>query len=381
MLLFMVSCNKDYFDFDKLSTEIELEPEIVAPLIYGSVSMEDLIELIDSAGYTEIDEEGLIYIIYSGLAFEAMADTLVDIPDKFISKYYIESDITGDPNWGINVGDTTYFYKTEKMSFVMEGNSRLDSALLKAGTLQIDVLSEFRHRGFLTISSDYVVDEQGIPFNTRIEISDLSGNFTDQQLFDMEGYFVNTDLEVKNDSTVTYIIIDFELGLIYSGNTVEIGEECSIEMSFLDAEFYRAFGFAEPREVLNETGEFEIPLYDERPEMANIIFADPRINIYVNNSVGLPVEIALNDMIATSAIDGSQIELTFESSIHPFKIGAPGIEQFGESVATEININNTTSNIDEFLAAAPSLITYNICLLYTSPSPRDRTRSRMPSSA
>ena len=25
--------------------------------------------------------------------------------------------------------------------------------------------------------------------------------------------------------------------------------------------------------------------------------------------------------------------------------------------------------------------TYNICLLYTSPSPRDRTRSRMPSSA
>ena len=26
-------------------------------------------------------------------------------------------------------------------------------------------------------------------------------------------------------------------------------------------------------------------------------------------------------------------------------------------------------------------IAYNICLLYTSPSPRDRTRSRMPSSA
>ena len=26
-------------------------------------------------------------------------------------------------------------------------------------------------------------------------------------------------------------------------------------------------------------------------------------------------------------------------------------------------------------------LTFNICLLYTSPSPRDRTRSRMPSSA
>ena len=27
------------------------------------------------------------------------------------------------------------------------------------------------------------------------------------------------------------------------------------------------------------------------------------------------------------------------------------------------------------------LVSYSICLLYTSPSPRDRTRSRMPSSA
>ena len=33
-------------------------------------------------------------------------------------------------------------------------------------------------------------------------------------------------------------------------------------------------------------------------------------------------------------------------------------------------------------AAEPvSLTLYNGCLLYTSPSPRDRTRSRMPSSA
>ena len=31
--------------------------------------------------------------------------------------------------------------------------------------------------------------------------------------------------------------------------------------------------------------------------------------------------------------------------------------------------------------ASPVYHTYGICLLYTSPSPRDRTRSRMPSSA
>ena len=33
------------------------------------------------------------------------------------------------------------------------------------------------------------------------------------------------------------------------------------------------------------------------------------------------------------------------------------------------------------LGSFPASSEYNLCLLYTSPSPRDRTRSRMPSSA
>jgi len=39
-----------------------------------------------------------------------------------------------------------------------------------------------------------------------------------------------------------------------------------------------------------------------------------------------------------------------------------------------------TSNGGTFLPSSIGLLFY-ICLLYTSPSPRDRTRSRMPSSA
>ena len=36
---------------------------------------------------------------------------------------------------------------------------------------------------------------------------------------------------------------------------------------------------------------------------------------------------------------------------------------------------------ETFVRAFTKLATYQPCLLYTSPSPRDRTRSRMPSSA
>ena len=35
---------------------------------------------------------------------------------------------------------------------------------------------------------------------------------------------------------------------------------------------------------------------------------------------------------------------------------------------------------EDFIQSGSKLV-FNVCLLYTSPSPRDRTRSRMPSSA
>ena len=40
-------------------------------------------------------------------------------------------------------------------------------------------------------------------------------------------------------------------------------------------------------------------------------------------------------------------------------------------------IKDATQHLDTTM----SNVLYDICLLYTSPSPRDRTRSRMPSSA
>ena len=53
------------------------------------------------------------------------------------------------------------------------------------------------------------------------------------------------------------------------------------------------------------------------------------------------------------------------------KFGSPDIVRDGSTVAKEIEIENPISNLGVKL----------ICLLYTSPSPRDAIPSRMPSSA
>ena len=53
-------------------------------------------------------------------------------------------------------------------------------------------------------------------------------------------------------------------------------------------------------------------------------------------------------------------------------------------VALVFYFNGTNKNSEDFFLGGRSMgpwVTALSCLLYTSPSPRDRTRSRMPSSA
>ena len=50
--------------------------------------------------------------------------------------------------------------------------------------------------------------------------------------------------------------------------------------------------------------------------------------------------------------------------------------------ACSVDLNKLKSELDDFMTnTLDKQIDYKSCLLYTSPSPRDRTRSRMPSSA
>ena len=80
------TCHKEYFELDRLSSQNELEPSLVAPLMYGSVTMEDLVEFLDSTDYSLEDEAGLAYyLIY--------ADTIYSVDDTSSFEPGIEDNV------------------------------------------------------------------------------------------------------------------------------------------------------------------------------------------------------------------------------------------------------------------------------------------------
>ena len=97
------------------------------------------------------------------------------------------------------------------------------------------------------------------------------------------------------------------------------------------------------------------------------------------------VSISSDNSTSSKAVPDDVVSLTFTASE---TISTPTVtfSSGGVSVNGVVSVQNTsantwtasfTANIND--TAGP--LTYSICLLYTSPSPRDRQKSRMPSSA
>jgi len=192
-----------------------------------------------------------------------------------------------------------------------------------------------------------------MPYSNTIMISETDGSFIWTDHLDLDSYYLTTDK--MGDSVV--FRMDYDLALINSGSPISPGDHCEINSNFLDMSFYSIYGLIDPGQIVSESGVLDIPIYADVPELSHLKLADPRINIFTENSLGLPFELELDSVIAT-ATDGTTATLVLNE--HPFKIPAPDIAHVGETAYGEININNQTSNFQDLLNIAPSTLSYRV---------------------
>ena len=351
----MPSCQKEQFKLEKLSDEMEIHTDLVAPLIYGSMGMGEIVAEFDSSGYVGEFEDGLIYLTYVDTMVDVKVDTLDLVVDGLYTQIYFDTEIGDDPIFiGSSPGETIHFLKSKFFGFETTGDNRLDSIVFKGGELLTEIVSTFQHAGFLTISSPYILDTDRNTYSYTVVISDPSGNFSWSESQDLEGYFL--EAEQQGDSSV--FRLDYDFAVINSGNPVNPGDYCEINSSFLDMGFYKLFGFVDPDEVVTESGELDIPIYADFPELVHLKVADPRINIFTESSLGIPFELTLDSVIAT-AEDGTTETLEIYEG-HPFIIPAPTIDMVGETAYGEFYINNQTSNLQDLLNIAPHTLSYRV---------------------
>lgn len=355
LALALSACNKEYFEMDRLSTEMELEPKLVAPLVYGSMTIRDVTEKFDSAGYTGVFGDGLVYVAYRDTLVQALADTLVVIKDQVFHESFLDPEIGEDLVFvGGNIGDTAHFYRTNQLALQLEEDDRIDSVVLKEGMIQLKVTSTFMHDGWVVITSDQIRHPSGETLELTIPITSPDGNFSDSISIDSDHYHLETF--EQGDSSV--IQINYHLALINSGNPISPGDYCNITTGLSDIGFYGLYGHIGYRDLVSEGGELEIPIFQDVPELKALKLKDPRINIFTASSIGVSMELALDSVTAT-ADEGTSLDLEFSSG-HPFEVPGPDMAHMGETWTGEININRETSNFPDLLNLAPSHLSYGV---------------------
>lgn len=357
----------DTWDFDKLSKEVLITPGVAIPIAYGSLSMSDLLTMVDSSGSVKEYEDSLLYVTYSQDLFSYPATDVVNIPDQDFLELFIEADVSIDAFW-INylMGDTILYSKKNNGLFEFENNERMDSIFVKSMDLEIYVSSTFKHKGIVCIASDsFLID--GEPFDETIQISSDDGSFDTTYTLSLNGgkiYFDNSDPEK------TFLPLVFELFLINSKNPIEAGENCNISLRLNNIEFSSLYGYFGSYELLMEEGEIEMPMLGNTDIGGEISFFDPQFILNVSNSYGMPVQIKFDDLTAYSQGDDIITPIVFDG-VNPFDILAPSIDSVGTTLKSEIKINNTNCNIVEAIESSPEKFSYSISAVANPLGPDD----------
>ncbi len=341
LLMVFASCMNDEWKADKYDFTVRWEPGFEGPLVYGNLSIEDMLTKFDTSGYLTQDSTNFLYFIFD-TSETIYADDYIDVPDQDFLQVFFQSptDIPGSTLG--NIGDTITFNEVKGFEWERTGDERLDSVHLKGGEIVIYVTSTIKHSGILTIYSDQI-ELNGEQYRQVIEISDPSGNFSTTVRVPLAGSSLQLD---NSNPDTTFLGMIFKFDLINSGADILSSEIISITKSFQDLDYQGIYGYVGVYDSL--VIDKELIEFSSMPEdfRGRIQLADPQLHLRVGNSFGVPFGIELLDLEARFK-DASMIPINLDPDVNPIIIDAPTIDQVGQTILSHTAIDSNNSNINE----------------------------------
>lgn len=341
LLIVFVSCMNDEWMADKYDFTVRWEPGFEGPLVFGNLSIEDMLTKFDTSGYLIEDSTNFLYFIFD-TSETVYADDYIDIPDQEFLQVFFQTPVDIPGSSLGNIGDTIYREKNKSFEMERTGDERLDSVHMKGGEIVIFVTSSIKHTGTLTIYSDQI-ELDGERYEQTIEISDPSGNFSTTVRVPLAGAFLRLD---NSNPDTTFLGMVFKLELIHSGADILANEMVSIKQSFQNLDYKAVYGYVGVYDSL--IIDKEVIEFSSMPEdfIGRIRLADPQIHLKVGNSFGVPFGIELLDLEARFK-DASMTPIDLDPDVNPIIIDAPTINQVGQSILTHTAIDSNNSNINE----------------------------------
>jgi hypothetical protein len=346
ILILASACVKETIDLKHISNTVDWNPKYAIPLAYGSLSIKDIVNALDSTGVMKEYPDGLLYINYHDRILSQTIDSIITIPNQQFQELFYGSALPAFPPT-----DSLRYQRNSTYNFNFNNGAEIDSVNFKGGTLVFHVSSEFKHLGRITITMT-TLTKNGQPLQFNMPINRSDGTFSDSIVRSLNGYKLAFNATNK-------IPLSYEVAFKNSMQPILATQKISINIDVRKPSFKSIFGYFASYPVIDDyVSKTKIDVY-ENVIATNAKIADPRINIIYSNSFGIPVRLQLTNTHTYSDINGTQ-PLTLNPSINPINIKYPNISQIGTTTRDTIRINKTNSSIVSAFNTAPQQFIANV---------------------
>ncbi len=354
ILTTLPACIGDNFEFDKLSTHVQMRSQWEFPIAFGTLTIEDMVDMLDSSMSQYLAPTDTIILRFQDTLLSRNAEDIISLDDKTYTMSFDNNDFSNPKQATKN---TLVFEKTEA-AFPFDNINAyiIDGIDMQTTNLQIKVNSNITYSGTLTITfeqmtkNDAVIVET-VPFTGSPINSSNTSTLSDYYMDYTEGGFP------------TAVFIRYRLELT-SGSDITLGatDRVDIEIGFSENKYgllkgyIGQFGFEMPASNIN-LGFLSSVIN------GNLHVELPRIGFRVTNSFGLPASFGFSYLQAINTRLGRTDSVTgvnyFNSN--PILLQVPPVDDYPNIVPTVTNItlfNGSESNFADLIDSMPNSLEY-----------------------
>ena len=339
-------CKKGRYDFDKLATT-EWKPSLAAPAINSTLTVYDVLAHTDSNDIVIIDSlSGLVSLVYKGNLYSYNPSNILTLTDQSTN-----NTISLTPTQQTTLSGSGSVTVTNSQTVTYNTSSaNLDSIILKAGTLDFNINSSFQHNGSITISIP-ALKKNGVPFSATYTFNYTGTPISISSSTNMQDY--HFDL-TQNGNTTNTFDINYSLTLNYiSGNSTNGSISVSTGMNNWD--FYSVFGDFGNVQIASDIDSILVKIFNSTIT-GYFELVDPKLNLYVHNSMGVPAEVIFNTLQSVNVNTGQVTPIVNQGFPNPWQINAPTVSQIGSEVVTKMTIDKSNSDITNIITPTPKYV-------------------------
>ncbi|TLX72364.1 hypothetical protein E9993_17660 [Labilibacter sediminis] len=347
LLLILSSCISEFSDKLNKIEESDFNIKLASPIASGNFSIGELAEELSRQNLdVTTDEDGITTFFYrQPSVFSQHASELFSISNQtFNQKINSGVDLpAGGPGQTLNIQDTYNFDLTSS-----EGDQMYEIQL-KGGTLDLGLSGNLPATGEITLVFTSII-KNNIPVTVNYQwTSDVSQSHSEQ--IDL----TDATIDLTDGSTdFNQFIFNTDLTINYNGKAISSTDGFNIDINLINLDFELLTATFGNRNIAADPSYFKLNFIDEIKH-GRYFLEEPALHFDIINSIGAPVNIALNQIVAHS-IDKGILPLTGSFLDTPIEIAYPLIP--GNKKRTEVSIDETNSNLPEILEFQPDSLEY-----------------------